>query len=67
VIVGGCDVALHCSGKMEEMVAVASAVPAMSAESEERLRQAMVIAASSDAGPPFEELIAKRDELLALA
>jgi beta-N-acetylhexosaminidase len=67
VIGGGCDVALHCSGKMEEMVAVASAVPAMTGESEERLRQAMVIAASSDDGPPFEELIAKRDELLALA
>jgi beta-N-acetylhexosaminidase len=67
VIAGGCDVALHCSGKMEEMVAVASAVPAMTGESEERLRQAMVIAASSDDGPPFEELIAKRDELLALA
>jgi beta-N-acetylhexosaminidase len=67
VIAGGCDVALHCSGKMEEMVAVASAVPAMTGQSEERLRQAMVIAASSDAGPPFEELIAKRDELLALA
>jgi hypothetical protein len=49
------------------MVAVASAVPAMAGESEERLRQAMVIAASSDDGPPFEELIAKRDELLALA
>jgi len=67
VIAGGCDVALHCSGKMEEMVAVASVVPAMTGESEERLRQAMVIAASSDHGPPFEELIAKRDELLALA
>jgi beta-N-acetylhexosaminidase len=52
---------------MEEMVAVASAVPAMSARAEERLRQAMVIAASAEDGPPFEELVAKRDELLALA
>ena len=67
VLAAGCDVALHCSGKMEEMVEVASAVTAMSAEGEERLRQAMVIAASSEDGPPFEELIAKRDELLALA
>ena len=31
VVAAGCDVALHCSGKMEEMVAVAGAVPAMSA------------------------------------
>jgi beta-N-acetylhexosaminidase len=67
VLAGGCDVVLHCSGKMEEMIAVASAVRPMTAEGEERLRQAMVIAASSDEGPLFEELIAKRDELLALA
>ena len=67
VLAGGCDVALHCSGKMDEMVAVASAVPAMTPESEERLRQAMVIASSSEEGPQFEELVAKRDELLALA
>ena len=67
VIAAGCDVALHCSGKMEEMVAVASAVTEMGAESEERLRQAMVIAQSAEDGPRFEELVAKRDELLALA
>jgi beta-N-acetylhexosaminidase len=67
VIAGGCDVALHCSGKMEEMVEVASAVTAMSSQAEERLRQAMIIASSTEEGPPFEELIAKRDELLALA
>ena len=67
VVAGGCDVALHCSGKMDEMVQVASAVPAMTTEGEERLRQAMVIAASSEDGAPFEELVAKRDELLALA
>jgi beta-N-acetylhexosaminidase len=49
------------------MIAVAGAVPAMTAEGEERLRQAMVIAETSDSGPDFEQLIAKRDELLALA
>ena len=31
VVAAGCDVALHCSGKMDEMIAVAAAVPAMSA------------------------------------
>jgi beta-N-acetylhexosaminidase len=67
VIDAGCDAVLHCSGKMEEMVAVASAVPAMSAAGEERLRQAMVVAGPTDSGPDFEQLIAKRDELLALA
>jgi beta-N-acetylhexosaminidase len=63
----GCDAALHCSGKMDEMVAVAAAVPRMTSEGEERLRQAMVIASDPADGPGFEELIAKRDELLALA
>ncbi len=67
VVAAGCDVALHCSGKMDEMVAVAEAVPAMADEGQERLRQAMVIAGELTAGPALEELVAKRDELLALA
>ncbi|MCL6678837.1 beta-N-acetylhexosaminidase [Sphingomonas sp. RG327] len=66
VIAAGCDAALHCSGKMDEMVAVAAAAPRMTSEGEERLRQAMVIASDPADGPGFEELIAKRDELLAL-
>ena len=67
VVAAGCDAALHCSGDMAEMIAVAEAVPAMTAAGEERLRQAMLIAASPSEGPAAEELIAKRDELLALA
>ncbi len=67
VVAAGCDVALHCSGKMDEMVAVAEAVPAMTTRGEERLRQAMVIAAEPIDGPDFASLVAKRDELLALA
>ena len=39
----------------------------MSAAGEERLRQAMLIATNAPEGPPLEEVIAKRDELLALA
>ena len=31
VIAAGCDVALHCSGRMDEMVLVAAATPAMTA------------------------------------
>lgn len=67
VIEAGCDVALHCSGKIDEMIAVAKAVPAMGERSGERLRQAMLIAAEESDGPDFEALIATRDELLALA
>ncbi|QNM82543.1 beta-N-acetylhexosaminidase [Sphingomonas sabuli] len=67
VLAAGCDVALHCSGKLDEMVAVAGAVGAMGEQSLERMRQAMVIAAGPADGPGFAELVAKRDELLALA
>lgn len=67
VIAAGCDVALHCSGKMEEMVAVAKAVPPMSAEGEARLARAMAATMLEPEGPDFAEEIAKRDTLLALA
>jgi beta-N-acetylhexosaminidase len=67
VVAAGCDVALHCSGKIEEMVAVASAVPAMSAEGEERLARAMAGTRLEIEGADFAEEIAKRDLLLAQA
>ncbi|MBA3576100.1 MAG: beta-N-acetylhexosaminidase [Sphingomonas sp.] len=67
VVAAGCDVALHCSGKMDEMVAIAAAVPAMSAEGEKRLKRAMESIAVDPDGLSFEEAVAKRDELLALA
>ncbi|MFP5330116.1 MAG: beta-N-acetylhexosaminidase [Alphaproteobacteria bacterium] len=68
VVQAGCDAALHCSGKMEEMVAVAAAVPEMSAEGEKRLAKAMAtIAGHEDNGPDLAATLAKRDELLALA
>ena len=66
VVAAGCDVALHCSGKMEEMVAVAEAVPAMSAEGEARLARAMATVLVEDDGVDFAEAVAKRDALLAL-
>jgi beta-N-acetylhexosaminidase len=66
VVAAGCDVALHCSGKMEEMIAVADAVPAMSAESEGRLARAMASTMLEDDGPSFADALAKRDALLAL-
>ncbi|HEY6048686.1 MAG TPA: beta-N-acetylhexosaminidase [Sphingomicrobium sp.] len=67
VIAAGCDVALHCSGKMDEMVAVANAVPAMSAEGEARLARAMASTMIEPDGLDFAEEIEKRDSLLALA
>jgi beta-N-acetylhexosaminidase len=67
VVAAGCDAALHCSGKMDEMVAVAAAVPRMSAVGEERLARAMATTRTNSDGPDFAESIATRDTLLALA
>ena len=66
VVAAGCDVALHCSGNMDEMVAVAGAVPQLSAEGHARLDRAMAGVMVEDEGPEFADAIAKRDALLAL-
>ena len=65
VVAAGCDVALHCSGKMEEMVAVAGAIPALSPDGDARLARAMASTMVEDEGPIFADAIAKRDALLA--
>jgi beta-N-acetylhexosaminidase len=66
VIAAGCDVALHCSGKMEEMVLVAASVPVMTTEGEARLARAMATVLTEDEGVNYTEAVAKRDALLAL-
>ena len=66
VVEAGCDVALHCSGIMDEMVRVAAAVPPMTPEGVQRLDRAMA-GIHVDDGPDFAEAAAKRDALLALA
>ena len=66
VVAAGCDVALHCSGKMDEMVAVAGAVPGMSADGEARLARAMATVLVADDGADFADAVAKRDALLAM-
>ena len=66
VVSAGCDVALHCSGKMDEMVAVAGAVPAMAADSEARMVRAMASVRAPAEGADFAQSIATRDALLAL-
>lgn len=66
VIAAGCDIALHCSGKMEEMIAVAGMVPPISAEGEARLARAMAATRIDLDNADFAQEIAKRDMLLAL-
>ena len=67
VVAAGCDAALHCSGKMEEMVAVAAAVPPMTTEGEARLARAMASTRLEPEAPNFAQSIATRDTLLGLA
>ena len=67
VVAAGNDVALHCSGKMDEMVAVAAAVPQLGAEGEARLARAMAGTRLDLDGGDFAEAVATRDVLLAQA
>ncbi len=65
-VAAGCDVALHCDGKMENMLLVAEAVGELSPESAARLARAMAMRFTPDDEMGFAEAIAKRDALLAL-
>src|SRR4051794_40810297 len=67
VVAAGCDAALHCSGKMEEMIAVANAVPELSPEGEARLTRAMASTMIEIEGADMAEAISARDTLLAQA
>ena len=61
----GCDAALHCSGVMEEMGAIAGALGEMRERSRERLDRAMATIAQPVDEATYEALAAKRDRLLA--
>ena len=65
-IAAGCDAALHCSGEMAEMEAIAAMVPALSAEGEARLARAMAGTLNEADDLDYAEAVAKRDALLAL-
>jgi len=62
----GCDVALHCDGKMENMLLVADAIKEISPEGSARLARAMAMRFTPDDEMDFAEAVAKRDALLAL-
>ena len=67
VVEAGCDAALHCSGKMDEMVAVAAAVPPITSDGEARLARAMASTRIEPDAPDLAQSIATRDTLLGLA
>ena len=67
VIAAGCDVALHCSGKLADNEEIAGALGEMSEAASQRLERAMARIAGAASAPSYEALAAKRDGLLAYA
>jgi beta-N-acetylhexosaminidase len=66
-VAAGCDIALDCWGRFDEMVSIAEALPEMSDVSCARLDRAMGDIGSAKAVDKIASLIAKRDSLLAYA
>ncbi|MFO1259614.1 MAG: beta-N-acetylhexosaminidase [Sphingomonadaceae bacterium] len=66
VVAAGCDIALNCWARMEDMVGIANALPDISEASRARLDRAMAEAASTKNDMPLDALMAERDALLAV-
>lgn len=64
-VAAGCDLVLNCWAKMDDMVATADLLPAISPESRRRLDAAMA-GVAADPRRDFDAQIARRDSLLAL-
>jgi len=67
VLAAGCDLALHCSGDMAEMVSIANSVGEINEESRRRLDRAMATIRDGVETVAYEDLAARRDSLLAYA
>lgn len=65
VVAAGCDLALNCWGRMDDMAGIADLLPDITPTALARLDRAMASARASTLAP-LEELIATRDALLAL-
>jgi beta-N-acetylhexosaminidase len=63
-IAAGCDLALNCWGRMDEMIAIAGKVDAMTPRATERLAAAMATIGTPVDASEIASLIAKRDALL---
>jgi beta-N-acetylhexosaminidase len=67
-IAAGCDIVLNCWAKMDDMQGLCEALPSMSDDVVARLDKALRGTRVADAVPEQQrELLAKRDELLALS
>ncbi len=65
-VAAGCDVALDCWARMDEMVEIAEKLGDASVKTLERLDRAMATVAGKPESGDFADLIDKRDSLLAL-
>ena len=65
-VAAGCDLALNCWARMDDMAGIAARLPAMSDETALRLERALASTGGRGAGDKTE-LLAKRDSLLELA
>lgn len=65
-VAAGCDVALDCWGRMDDMIDIAGTVGAMGSEGTRRLASAMATPRKADPAR-YDALVETRDALLALA
>jgi beta-N-acetylhexosaminidase len=65
-VAAGCDVALPCNGVLADNIEIAGRLGEMTVEAADRLARAMAGTLIDDDGPGFDDVIAKRDALLAL-
>ena len=64
-LAAGCDIALHCSGRLEESASVLAACPALTPEAAERFARAARLARAARRDLDPVALAAERDALLA--
>ena len=67
VIAAGCDLVLHCSGRLKDNVAIAKALGDIGNAARKRLDDAMARIAGKALSRDYDALAAKRDALLAYA
>jgi beta-N-acetylhexosaminidase len=66
-LAAGCDLALQGSGRIEDAEAIAAALAPIAPAAHARLKAAMACVRAAPSLPPLEELVARRDSLLAAA
>ncbi len=66
VVAAGCDLALNCWGRMDDMVGIADLLPEITEKARARLDRAMASVVRGTDQPPIEDLLATRDSLLGL-